>query len=99
MPYLYLVRHAQPDFAGHYDSVTELETTGRLQAADVRADDAECGKTIRQHPAPVGLLAPPPERFDAMFERDAAQGEASVAMDQLTPRRWVTVDRNVLLAR
>lgn len=24
MPYLYLVRHAQPDFAGHYDSVTSL---------------------------------------------------------------------------
>ena len=24
MPYLYLVRHAQPDFAGHYDSVTPL---------------------------------------------------------------------------
>ncbi len=24
MPYLYLVRHAQPDFAGHYDSVTAL---------------------------------------------------------------------------
>jgi broad specificity phosphatase PhoE len=24
MPYLYLVRHAQPDFAGHYDSVTRL---------------------------------------------------------------------------
>jgi broad specificity phosphatase PhoE len=24
MPYLYLVRHAQPDFAGHYDSITEL---------------------------------------------------------------------------
>jgi broad specificity phosphatase PhoE len=24
MPYLYLVRHAQPDFAGHYDSVTQL---------------------------------------------------------------------------
>lgn len=24
MPYLYLVRHAQPDFAGHYDSVTGL---------------------------------------------------------------------------
>jgi broad specificity phosphatase PhoE len=24
MPYLYLVRHAQPDFAGHYDSVTDL---------------------------------------------------------------------------
>lgn len=30
MPYLYLVRHAQPDFAGHYDSVTEL---GQQQAA------------------------------------------------------------------
>lgn len=30
MPYLYLVRHAQPDFAGHYDSVTEL---GLQQAA------------------------------------------------------------------
>lgn len=24
MPHLYLVRHAQPDFTGHYDSVTEL---------------------------------------------------------------------------
>jgi broad specificity phosphatase PhoE len=24
MPYLYLVRHAQPNFAGNYDSVTEL---------------------------------------------------------------------------
>ena len=24
MPYLYLVRHAQPDFTGHYDSVTDL---------------------------------------------------------------------------
>lgn len=24
MPYLYLVRHAQPDFVGHYDSVTRL---------------------------------------------------------------------------
>jgi len=24
MTYLYLVRHAQPDFTGHYDSVTEL---------------------------------------------------------------------------
>jgi broad specificity phosphatase PhoE len=30
MPYLYLVRHAQPDFAGHYDSVTQL---GQQQAA------------------------------------------------------------------
>jgi len=30
MPYLYLVRHAQPDFAGHYDSVTGL---GLQQAA------------------------------------------------------------------
>jgi broad specificity phosphatase PhoE len=30
MPHLYLVRHAQPDFAGHYDSVTEL---GLLQSA------------------------------------------------------------------
>jgi broad specificity phosphatase PhoE len=24
MPYLYLVRHGQPDFAGNYDSITEL---------------------------------------------------------------------------
>jgi len=30
MPYLYLVRHAQPDFTGHYDSVTEL---GHVQSA------------------------------------------------------------------
>jgi broad specificity phosphatase PhoE len=38
MTYLYLVRHAQPDFAGHYDSVTELglrqsEWLGELFAA------------------------------------------------------------------
>ena len=30
MPYLYLVRHAQPDFTGNYDSVTAL---GVQQAA------------------------------------------------------------------
>ena len=24
MPYLYLVRHGQPDFAGNYDSITDL---------------------------------------------------------------------------
>ena len=24
MPYLYLVRHGQPDFAGNYDSLTDL---------------------------------------------------------------------------
>jgi len=23
MPYLYLVRHGQPDFAGNYDSITD----------------------------------------------------------------------------
>jgi broad specificity phosphatase PhoE len=40
MPYLYLVRHAQPDFAGHYDSVTGL---GRQQAAWLGAHFAARG--------------------------------------------------------
>lgn len=40
MPYLYLVRHAQPDFTGHYDSVTEL---GLQQSAWLGEHLAGCG--------------------------------------------------------
>lgn len=40
MPYLYLVRHAQPDFAGHYDSVTTL---GLEQSAWLGEHFAACG--------------------------------------------------------
>jgi len=40
MPYLYLVRHAQPDFTGHYDSVTQL---GLQQSAWLGEHFAACG--------------------------------------------------------
>ena len=40
MPYLYLVRHAQPDFTGHYDSVTRL---GFQQSAWLGEHLATCG--------------------------------------------------------
>jgi broad specificity phosphatase PhoE len=40
MPYLYLVRHAQPDFTGHYDSVTQL---GLQQSAWLGEHLAACG--------------------------------------------------------
>lgn len=40
MPYLYLVRHAQPDFTGHYDSVTRL---GMEQSTWLGEHLAACG--------------------------------------------------------
>ena len=46
MPYLYLVRHAQPDFAGHYDSVTEL---GLQQSAWLGQHFAARGAAVRPH--------------------------------------------------
>jgi broad specificity phosphatase PhoE len=40
MPYLYLVRHGQPDFTGHYDSITDL---GARQSAWLGAHFASRG--------------------------------------------------------
>jgi len=54
MPHLYLVRHAQPDFAGHYDSVTELglrqsDWLGQHFAArGLVFDRTVCGTLARQ---------------------------------------------------
>ncbi len=54
MPYLYLVRHAQPDFAGHYDSVTELGLKQsawlgqHFAARGLQFARALCGKLARQ---------------------------------------------------
>ena len=83
MPHLYLVRHAQPDFTGNYDSVTEL---GLQQAAWLGEHLAACGhgfarvacgnlqrqvqtlETLLQH-----LPEPPSPRVDPRFnEYDAA---------------------------
>jgi broad specificity phosphatase PhoE len=83
MPYLYLVRHAQPDFAGHYDSVTEL---GLQQAAWLGRHFAErgikfartaCGSLARQSATLESLLhhlpGAPALQVDSGFnEYDAA---------------------------
>jgi broad specificity phosphatase PhoE len=83
MPYLYLVRHAQPDFAGHYDSVTALgdEQSAwlgeHLATRGLRFARVVSGSLQRQ----VGTLAtileqlpdPPPRLTDPRFnEYDAA---------------------------
>jgi broad specificity phosphatase PhoE len=83
MPHLYLVRHAQPDFAGHYDSVTDL---GLLQSAwlgqhfaswGLRFARTLCGSLARQSGTLETILlhlpgAPEP-RIDPRFdEYDAA---------------------------
>jgi broad specificity phosphatase PhoE len=84
MPYLYLVRHAQPDFTGHYDSVTAL---GLQQSAwlgqhfssrGLRFARTICGSLARQSGTLETMLlhlpgAPEP-RIDAGFnEYDAAR--------------------------
>jgi broad specificity phosphatase PhoE len=54
MPYLYVVRHGQPDFAGNYDSLTALgeqQSTWlgeHLQARGLRFARAVCGTLQRQ---------------------------------------------------
>ena len=54
MPYLYLVRHAQPDFTGHYDSVTDLGLQQsawlgeHFAARDLRFARVACGSLQRQ---------------------------------------------------
>jgi len=83
MPCLYLVRHAQPDFAGHYDSVTALgvqqaEWLGEYFAArDLRFARTVSGSLVRQTRTLEAVLkhlprAPAPA-VDARFnEYDAA---------------------------
>jgi broad specificity phosphatase PhoE len=83
MPYLYLVRHAQPDFAGHYDSVTELGLRQsawlgqHFAARGLRFARVACGTLQRQvHTleAALGHLPGAPSPWvDARFnEYDAA---------------------------
>ena len=83
MPYLYLVRHAQPDFAGHYDSVTQL---GLQQAAwlgehfaarGLRFARTVSGSLARQSGTLETMLrhlpsAPPPTVDPGFNEYDAA---------------------------
>ncbi len=83
MPYLYLVRHAQPDFAGHYDSVTALgmEQSAWLgehfTARGMRFARVISGSLERQKSTLDALLArmqhAPPRSTDPRFnEYDAA---------------------------
>ena len=63
MPYVYLVRHAQPDFAADYDSITEL---GRRQSAwlgehfrqrGLHFERTLCGSLRRQADTLTGIAA------------------------------------------
>ncbi|HSQ69872.1 MAG TPA: histidine phosphatase family protein [Steroidobacteraceae bacterium] len=63
MPYVFLVRHAQPDFAGDYDSITEL---GRRQSEwlgehfrqrGLRFERTFCGSLRRQADTLAGIAA------------------------------------------
>lgn len=83
MPYVHLVRHAQPDFTGHYDSVTPL---GLRQSAwlgehyaerGLRFARALSGSLDRQGGTlaamlTAGLEAPPPLVDPRFNEYDAA---------------------------
>lgn len=83
MPHLYLVRHAQPDFAGHYDSVTELGLQQsawlgqHFAARGMQFARTVCGSLARQSGTLETVLqhlpgAPAP-RIDPCFnEYDAA---------------------------
>jgi len=64
MPYLYLVRHAQPDFTGHYDSVTSL---GLEQSAWLGEHFAARGLQFAR--AISGSLARQSSTLDAILER------------------------------
>jgi broad specificity phosphatase PhoE len=83
MPYLYLVRHAQPDFAGNYDSVTALglEQSAWLgehfAARGLRFSRVISGSLERQKGTLDAILRPlpgvPPRITDPRFnEYDAA---------------------------
>lgn len=83
MPRLYLVRHAQPDFAGHYDSVTELGLQQsawlgqHFAAQGLEFSRTVCGSLVRQAATLETLLSQlpgsPAPRIDPGFnEYDAA---------------------------
>jgi len=83
MPYLYLVRHAQPDFTGHYDSVTELGLQQsawlgqHFAARGLRFARVACGSLQRQmhtlETALIHLPGSPAPLVDPRFnEYDAA---------------------------
>ena len=83
MPHLYLVRHAQPDFAGHYDSVTGLGLQQSVwlgqhfAARGLRFARVACGSLQRQvhtlETALAHLSGAPPPLVDPRFnEYDAA---------------------------
>jgi broad specificity phosphatase PhoE len=83
MPYLYLVRHAQPDFAGHYDSVTELGLQQSVwlgqhfAARGLQFARTVCGSLARQSGTLETLLhylpgAPAPRVDPGFNEYDAA---------------------------
>ena len=63
MPCLYLVRHAQPDFAGHYDSVTALGSRQadwlgeHFAARGLRFSRALSGSLVRQVRTLESILA------------------------------------------
>src|SRR5512139_1335185 len=77
MPHLYLVRHAQPDFAGHYDSVTDLGLQQavwlgeHLAACGLGFARVACGSLQRQAQTLEALLrhvpGPPPPLVDPRF--------------------------------
>jgi broad specificity phosphatase PhoE len=83
MPHLYLVRHAQPDFAGHYDSVTELGLRQsawlgqHFAARGLQFARAFCGSLARQSATLQTVLphlpgAPAPQIDPGFNEYDAA---------------------------
>lgn len=83
MPYLYLVRHAQPDFTGHYDSVTQLGLQQsawlgeHFAARGLRFARVICGSLQRQRHTLETMLGclpeAPPAITDPRFnEYDAA---------------------------
>ena len=63
MPYLHLVRHAQPDFTGHYDSVTQL---GLQQAAWLGEHLAACGTGFAR--VACGSLQRQVQTLDALLQ-------------------------------
>ena len=84
MPYLYLVRHGQPDFAGNYDSITDARRAAvRLaRRAFRRAWPAVRARRVR-HPAAAGRdLRPDPAAGDGLGP-DAVQRRA---LQRVRPR-------------
>jgi broad specificity phosphatase PhoE len=84
MPRLFLVRHAQPDFAGNYDSITPLgEQQARwlgehFASRGLRFARAVCGSLVRQQRTLEQILArleePPAPGLDPRFnEYDPVQ--------------------------